>query len=300
LRRFIAVLSALALVAVVAGPTMAAKPVPAQTFTTTLTVDGNAAAGSYNGGFFVRTTGDGGFVNLGIKDTVAKPDLAAGSYPFYLKAGTGQRAALRAYFDAKVGWPDAYHAQINAEIAGMAPFFYLKSDGAGGYGIFDGFMFGLGAGEATLRVDNDYPTGTYLYVTGPLGLNGPGAQVKMKVERYYETATLSQSRLDYYQTRVDWGGPLWLAFVAGSGFTPGAQITFSVTFGITDPINANRLNSPLSHADGTGAFDTYPIYLSTDAYGMIYLSCSPQTITVTATDGTHLGAYTADVPACPV
>jgi hypothetical protein len=114
----------------------------------------------------------------------------------------------------------------------------------------------------------------------------------------YQAATIHQT-LHYAPVRIDWPHPLWLAFVAGSGFTPGAQITFTVTFGITDPANQNRLTAPLFYADATGAVDTWPIYLNTDSQGMIYLSCSPQTIRVTATDGTHIGAYTANIPACP-
>jgi hypothetical protein len=202
----LAVLSALALVVSVAGPVAAAKPTQ---FTTGLVIGPTTeteapAAGSYNGGFLIPTTGvsDGSYVWMGIADTVANPDLTtlSGSaavadgvnYPFYLKAGAGQQAALVAYLD-----------QIKAEIAGTVPFFYLNRwpenpcncNVNNGYETWDAFSYWLNrAGNISLRVDNDYPVGTYLYVAGspvvlPAGTAAPAgtvplrAQVKMKVYR---------------------------------------------------------------------------------------------------------------------
>jgi len=132
---------------------------------------------------------------LGIKDTVAVPDLLPGNYPFYLKAGKAQQATLTAYFDAKWGCDDpdnptlaAYCIQIHKEIRGQSPFFYLKADGTPRvYSIFDGFTYALSGGVNTITplvVDNDYPTGTFAYVAGPSGtLSVLTVQVKMKVVR---------------------------------------------------------------------------------------------------------------------
>jgi hypothetical protein len=187
-----AMTAALLMVTLASGAALAVKP--GQQFTTTLTVGASvatetAAVGSYNGGFFVPTNGDGGFVYLGITNTTAKPDLAPGIYPFYLRAGTTQKAALTAYFAAK-GWTDpTWYTQINAEIAGTAPFFYLTFDGSA-YSIFDGFTYALGGGVAPLRVDNNYPTGTYLYTAT---LNRLNAQVKMKVYRALTLPTIDTS-----------------------------------------------------------------------------------------------------------
>jgi hypothetical protein len=189
LRRFVAVLSALALVALVASPVAAAKPAQ---FTTTLTVNGVAATGSYNGGFFVPTSGvaTDPQITLGITGTVASPALPTGIYPFTLKAGSAQRASLVGYFNAKWGCLTtadstllAFCAQIGQEIAGTAPFMYLGYGGTGyAYAIFDGFTYALSGGSvyAPLVIDNDYPTGTYLYTAS---LNGLSVQVKIKVYR---------------------------------------------------------------------------------------------------------------------
>ena len=191
-RLLAAMTAALMLVSLGSSAALAAKPTPAQTFTTTLNVNQQPAAGSYNGGFFVPTTGIAGplFVQVDINQAFATPPLAEGLYPFYLKAGTGQKAALTAYFDAKFG-PDsatyvpAYWAQITAEIAGTAPFFYLhRLAEEGAYALVDGFSHWLDSNSTSpVLVDNDYPVGTYLYVTGPDGLNGLNVQVKMKVYR---------------------------------------------------------------------------------------------------------------------
>ena len=187
-RLLAAMTAALMLVSLGSSAALAAKPTPAQTFTTTLNVNQQPAAGSYNAGFFVPTTGIAGppFVQVDINQAFATPPLAEGLYPFYLKAGTGQKAALTAYFDAKFG-PDsatyvpAYWAQITAEIAGTAPFFYLhRLAEEGAYALVDGFSFDLLGTTPPVRVDNDYPTGTYLYVAT---LNGLNVQVKMKVYR---------------------------------------------------------------------------------------------------------------------
>lgn len=91
--------------------------------------------------------------------------LAAGSYGFYLNATPSQQSGLVSYFNAK-GWPSGYYPIINAEIAGTVPFFYLNSNGAGEYGLEDGFQYALSSGalNAMLQIDDDYPAGAYGYI----------------------------------------------------------------------------------------------------------------------------------------
>jgi hypothetical protein len=155
---------------------------PTQTFTTTLNVNQQLAAGSYNGGFFVPTSGvvPSQFVQVDINVATATPNLAVALYPFTLKAGAGQKAALLAYFNAKP-WPPEYLTRITDQINGKAPFFYLNSlDGLGSYSLVDAFSVWLNSANLSPVVDNDYPVGTYLYVAT---LNGLSVQVKMKVYR---------------------------------------------------------------------------------------------------------------------
>jgi uncharacterized repeat protein (TIGR02543 family) len=69
---------------------------------------------------------------------------------------------LQNYFISK-GLTGAMLTQIVNEISGASPFFYLSSDGTGNYSLVDGFQKALGAGDKPLVIDNDYPTGTYVY-----------------------------------------------------------------------------------------------------------------------------------------
>jgi hypothetical protein len=177
-----AMTAALLMVSLAAGSAFAVKPAQ---FTTTLTVNNAVATGSYNGGFFVPTSlaAVPAQITLGITGTATSLTLTTGltDYPFYLKAGTAQQAALVSYFAAK-NWTDpTWYTQINAEIAGTLPFMYLTCPtGVASCYIFDGFKYALFNAPLPLVIDNDYPTGTYLYTSV---LNGLNVQVKIKVYR---------------------------------------------------------------------------------------------------------------------
>lgn len=169
MRRFVVVLCSLALLCVAAAPVMAAKP--NLQFTTHLTCNGDKLGGTPASGFTVETDGVvGAMLTLGLTGTKTHPGLAPGDYAF--KLGPGNHTALQAYFDAK-SWPSAYHAQINAQINGTKPFFYLTyHDGA--YFLADGFTWGLSSGtvkNAPLRIDDDYPVGSYTYIGTLIGTN---------------------------------------------------------------------------------------------------------------------------------
>ncbi len=85
------------------------------------------------------------------------------------------------------------------------------------------------------------------------------------------------------------------AAVTGTGFLPNHLITFDVTFGTPGPSNYSTLNGASGvYTDATGAFNN-----GTDTRTYILLSCDPNTITVTATDGTNTATYSTPVPACP-
>ena len=64
--------------------------------------------------------------------------------------------------------------KIDSEIAGIAPFFYFVSDGAGNYSLADGFQ-GIGH---SLVIDDNYPAGTYQF-TG--NVNGKLVTVNLTV-----------------------------------------------------------------------------------------------------------------------
>jgi len=171
MRRSVAVFAALALVAVMAVPAMAAKP--NLTFVTHLTQDGVQLSGNQTSGFVIVTSGTPGVqYDLQTTKTKANPGVVNGDYPFYLKASAAQQASLYAYFVAK-GWPQVYLDQIAKEISGQASFFVINVGGGNGYFLSDGFRAALmPPGMYGLTIDADYPLGSYTYSGRLLGTNG--------------------------------------------------------------------------------------------------------------------------------
>jgi hypothetical protein len=183
MRRFTVVFAALALVALMVTPAMAAKP--NLTFVTHLTQDNVQLAGNQTSGFVIVTSGVKDVqYNIQTTKTKANPGVVEGPYHFYLKASTEQQVILTDYFVAK-GWPyPAFYTQINEEIAGNAPFFTLAVGAGNGWFLQDGFHSGLAClfpdgetcffdwGMYQLALDADYPVGSYTYEGTLLGTNG--------------------------------------------------------------------------------------------------------------------------------
>ena len=173
----------LVLVGLMAAPVMAAPKT--LTFDTGLTSDpARTIDGTLETGFTITTEGDDALLEISLDGEVADPGLRDGMYAFSLKATGSQKADLKSYFAAKE-WPfPEYYQQINAQIAGGLPFFYLKADG-GSYTLVDGFSYGLGLGETTLRINDDYPEGTYVYKGHLKGSNNALLQltITLTVER---------------------------------------------------------------------------------------------------------------------
>ena len=173
---------ALVLLAVITAPALAAKP--NLVFITHITSDGVKLPANSVSGFAIPTRGvPGTWHVLGLTNTNANPGLRNGYYGFYLNANAAQQAALTSYFVAK-GWPGPYLSQIGSEISGAAPFFFLKAaDGV--YTLVDGFTRGLGGGDASLRIDDDYPASAYQYAGTLIGSNGAtlNLTIVMKVVR---------------------------------------------------------------------------------------------------------------------
>ena len=176
MRRFTVVLFALVLVCLVAAPAIAAKPNLG--FTTHITLDGDKLGKTPASGFVVKLDGVVGLHELGVTGTKTNPGLVPDDYEFYLDAGQAQQDVLTAYFAAKATsnpggfWDDAtIQAAIGSEIDGTNPFFYLTYDGET-YFLADGFVNLLGGGMGTpLRIDGDYPEGTYAYDGTLVGTN---------------------------------------------------------------------------------------------------------------------------------
>ena len=136
------------------------------TFDTGITFGGSSVATTIANPVTITTDGTAVQSTLDVTGTVATPDLVANDYGFILDADAGQRAALQTYFTGKVGSVGPMFNQINSEITGGSPFFYLNATGTGDaqtYSLVDGFQKGLDQGDKPLVLDNDYPVGTYVY-----------------------------------------------------------------------------------------------------------------------------------------
>jgi hypothetical protein len=87
------------------------------------------------------------------------------------------------------------------------------------------------------------------------------------------------------------------AAVEGTGFLPNTRITFEVIFENEDPNNSNGLNgNPGVYTDENGAFSSGSS--ATSSHWYIFLGCFPNTIRVTATDGTNTAEWYGTVPGC--
>jgi hypothetical protein len=181
MKRTISTVAALALVALMATPVMAAKP--NLTFVTHLTLDGVQVTGNQQSGFVLPLDGQPGLHDIQTTKTKANPGVVEGPYHFYLSVSPAQQADLVAYFALK-SWPQPFLDQINAEIAGDAPFFTLAVGAGNGWFLQDGFHSGLACdvpdgitcffewGMYQLQIDGDYPVGSYTYTGTLLGTNG--------------------------------------------------------------------------------------------------------------------------------
>ena len=180
MKRIVLILAiALVLIGVIAAPAMADKPL--LTFETALADDLGGVSGTLADGFTLVTARTPGlFHQLTLTDTTVDPGLKDGMYAFYLQAQGPQKAALKDYFALK-GWPSEFLAQIKTEITGGSPFFYLKADG-GEYTLVDGFMWELFGVEQTLKIDDDYPIGTYEYKGHLKATNNALLQVVITLE----------------------------------------------------------------------------------------------------------------------
>jgi hypothetical protein len=175
----------LILITLLAVPAMAG-PSKKIAFTTGLSSDGVTLEGSLDAGFKYVGGGDAVKLNdIKLVSPTADPALTNGMYAFYLKPNqsTASTAQLKAYFAAK-GWGQDYLNQINAEIDGIAPFFYLKAT-SGSYSLVDGFVYAVSnqTVEVTLRINDDYPAGLYFYTGTLTNANGDfDITVKLKVK----------------------------------------------------------------------------------------------------------------------
>jgi len=134
-------------------------------------------------GFTIVTGGNPAMAHvLTLSNPVATPGLNTNwAYSFTLQATPAQKTALATYFGT-MGGNIAYQTQINNEINGTEPFFYLSpSDG-----LVDGFKYALGLASPTppaypLTINDNYPKDTYTYSGTLIGSNNAVLPVTIKL-----------------------------------------------------------------------------------------------------------------------
>ncbi len=223
-------------------PAIASTPAKL-TFSTGLACDDSPMMGSLDAGFM--------FIPIGTSDILreftlifpeADPGIEDGLYPFYLQSNPVENAKLIAYFEAKwKGSADpteqAYLAQITEEINGEEPFFYLKAE-SGAYTLVDGFVYGLSGYEGqTLRINNDYPAGNYLYSGTLVGTNDAElpVNVKLKVFQFGKNIPNGAVKVNLYNWAYD-GTEFGASVlpVVGSATLNALKGQLSILFGIDD------------------------------------------------------------------
>ena len=133
-----------------------------------------ASAGDFAGGLALcmdPVTYTGGYYHLDIDALASTQVLEEGVLnPFFLSSDPG--TAFDSWWTAKMsGWPQNYINAIQPILAGTAPMFYIKKVGSD-YKLIDGFQYALDLTEVTLRLNSDYPVGTYTFSGKVTDVNG--------------------------------------------------------------------------------------------------------------------------------
>jgi hypothetical protein len=111
-----------------------------------------------------------------------KPTYAAGNYMFWLTPPDDESPFWDYWYDRGVyqGCPGTWQPVMWLIIHGgpafgqpfvQLPMFSLHSDGEGNYDLYDGLLRFTGTPGQTLRINGDYPKGTYTFTC--LGAAGP-------------------------------------------------------------------------------------------------------------------------------
>jgi len=264
-------------------------PPPTQlSFTTGLKSDGNTLSGSLSSGFTIVNNGIAGTSHtLTLASPSANTAVNTASFSFTLTASPSEKTALIAYFNAKAGWTSAMQTQIDSEINGTTPFFYLKYDGTN-FSLVDAFKQFLGATYAPypLTVDDDYPVGTYAYTGTITAVDGTSQTVTV-------TLIVTEPTVWEIGSSIVTGSPsIALNFTPISVATGGA-ISTTATLNITDVGTTNITGWTLGTVSG------YPAGLSSP---MLVVSQTPvagnggtATLTFTLTGTAPSGAGSLDL-----
>jgi len=176
--------------AVMGTPVMAGQPqkVDYNPELVIVTLGSATMDGDLESGFVMTVSGTDDSTNvIDLDGTPSDPKLKDGMYGFTLKANAAQKDVLYAYFADKE-WEDPdWYSQINQEINGSIPYFFLKAEN-GSYSLVDNFKYSLVLDPAVVTLDNDYPEGTYVYQGQLRGENNEPLNLKITLTVVYEAS----------------------------------------------------------------------------------------------------------------
>jgi len=205
-------------------------PPPTQlSFTTGLNSDGNTLSGSLSSGFTIVNSGIAGTSHtLTLASPSANTAVNTASFSFTLTASPSEKTALIAYFNAKAGWTSAMQTQIDSEINGTTPFFYLKYDGTN-FSLVDAFKQFLGVSYAPypLTVDDDYPVGTYAYTGTINAVDGTSQTVTV-------TLIVTEPTVWKIGTSIVTGSSSITLTFAPTSVATGGAVSTTATLNLTD------------------------------------------------------------------
>jgi minor extracellular serine protease Vpr len=205
---------------------------------------------------------------LDTDNLVVNRPIEDGSYPFYLDqaalpAGYLTYWAGKGVVSGATGWQGVMY-QI---ITGAQPMFYLKVAGTS-YDLIDGFQFLIGEGENPLRVNGEYPLGTYTF-TGEVA-DEYGYTDDVMVDITFTNEPVAQD--DHYTTPVNTPlnvpAPGVLANDVGPGLTD-LKIA-------TDPVSGPTHGSVTLYGDGSFIYIPDAGYVGPDSFVYTFLSIPPR------------------------
>ena len=198
---------------------------PTASFSGTVTADSNpigtvASGATLNIGGIVTTTHTLGIVSASVSN------ITPSTYGFKLQASQAQQTTLLTYFGT-MGGNTTYVTDITNEINGTLPFFFLNISGSN-VNVYDGFQAQLGNATAPLVINDNYPTGTYIYTGILVGANG-AANLPVTV-----TLTVAEPAVWEIGTSIVTGNlSVALAFNSPT-VAAGGSISVTATLSVTD------------------------------------------------------------------
>ena len=215
-------------------------------------IDWTDAPGSLSGGFTMQIDPGETYYYLDVDSLVVNRPLANDLYPFYLDTAS-LPADFYTYWEARGvtasasgGWEEIMWDIINGDV----PMFFLKVESTS-YDLVDGLQYVASGGtlEAPLRVNGDYPLGTYSFEGVVEDESGCPDDIVVAITFI---SPLELSDLDLFEStnQVDWTGA-YGNFV--DGFT--MLLDPDVTYYYLDVDNL-VVNRPLEN-------DLYPFHLDT-------------------------------------